>query len=576
MLSHLTIRNFVLVDNISLDFSQGLSVITGESGAGKSIMINATALALGERGSPSMVREGADKAEISVVFDISHLKVAQKWLTNKELLNENDCIIRRIIVAAGGSRAFINGTPVTLEDIKEIGALMVSLQGQAAYQNLMNKKNHVAFVDDYGKIAEQVAEYRAAYSLLVTRQQELRQLKELGKHDERTLELLKHELDELEKHALSPDEYNQLEEEHNRLNNAGDLMEAVGSCLAILQEGGSHRDDGVGQDIMAQVHSLSSILTTAKDKKLIALSENVSQIEILLKDIKTELVSYQGLMDLDPGRLETINTTMSELYRLARKHNAMPGELQQLTAQRKEEWDNLSQLDKKLQHKEEEITEQLELSKKLAAELTNTRKKFIKGFNQEITDEMSKLQMSCRFATKFSYNDKLSPSGDSDVEFLLSTSPNGKLLPIKNIASGGELSRAALAITKIVAHNSAVPCLIFDEADSGIGGQTAARVGQSLAELGKNAQVISITHQPQTAVYGDNHYAVVKSYDGSESLSRIKLLNEDERLQEIARMVGGLSEAGEEGKTGDKGDSIEQDALNYASKLMNQARFNAN
>ena len=561
MLSHLSIRNFVLVNNISLDFESGLSIITGESGAGKSILLNALGLALGERGSPSLVREGATKTEINAIFNIGKLRIVKEWLGHRDLLSDDECILRRIIAAEGSSRAFINGTAVTLDELKDLSALIISMQDQSSHHNLMKKQNHINFIDDYGNLAEYRNKYQDAYMVLLGMKKELQSLCDLGKGDARALDLLKHELDELDAMAISAEEYSTLEEEHNRLNNAGDLLEAVHKCLSVLSgDGGMDGDDTGNKDLLSQLSSLQSALVTAKDKKLNTLAEGISQAEISLKDVETELKKYKEMLDIDPGRSEEINAKMSDLYRLARKHNVLPEELKELGEKLKKEWEDVSQLDEKLRIKEEEINKQDELCREIAAELTAKRKEVVPEFNEKVTREMSKLQMTCRFATRFTYNEKLGPGGDTDIEFLLATNPNAKLLPLKSIASGGELSRAALAISMIVAQNSAVPCLVFDEADSGIGGRIAARVGQGLSKLGRDAQVISITHQPQTAVYADQHYAVVKSVDLSDALSTIRILNQQERQQEIARMVGS--------------DNIEQDALSYASKLMDQARLN--
>ena len=587
MLTHLSIRNFVLVDNISLDFKAGLSVITGESGAGKSILINAMGLALGERGSPSLVREGSDKIEINAIFDISQLKQAQEWLNERDLLADNDCILRRIIAAGGASRAFINGTPVTLDDVKRLGNFLVSIQGQHAHQVLLHKQNHVHFIDDYGKLSGEASTYTDAYSNMMNKKKELAELRNFGKNDTRTMDLLRHELDELERNQFSADEYKQLEEDHHRLNNAGDLLATVRNCLLILDgddavaatgamdgdigDGMNDRGNGMGdsmgssvgaskQPLLNGINELSSLLSSVKDKKLNAFTETLSQAEILLREVADELQNYTSNLDIDSGKLEELNTKISEAHRLARKHNIQPEQLVELREERQKEWENLDQLDARIQEKEQEIATLTKECRAMAANLTAKRKEVAQQFNKETAEQLAQLQMNCRFATKFTYMNKLSPAGDSDIEFLLATTPMGQLLALKSIASGGELSRAALAISKVVARHSAVPVLIFDEADSGIGGKAASRVGQSLAELGLSAQIICITHQPQSAVYGNNHYAVVKSQNGKEMLSKIRMLTDKEKQQEIARMVSG--------------EKLEQDALNYAAKLLHEARLN--
>ncbi|MBE8182215.1 MAG: AAA family ATPase, partial [Candidatus Portiera sp.] len=263
MLVHLSIRDFVLVDNVSLDFNGGLSVISGESGAGKSIMIHALGLVLGERGSPNLVKEDSSKAEINAIFDITKLDTAKQWLDSKELLKGEECLLRRIISSGGGSRAFINGTPVTLEDIKELGGLVVCLHGQHAHQNLLDKKNHVSFIDDYGKMQDLVLKYRQEYASLSVMQQELAQLHELGKSDARTRDLLKHELDELAKNSLKPDEYKRLEEEHSRLSNSGDLTDTLQGCVDIIEGKSNYEEDSSSAEsgVLDNMNRLTALLT---------------------------------------------------------------------------------------------------------------------------------------------------------------------------------------------------------------------------------------------------------------------------------------------------------------------------
>ena len=574
MLEHLSVRNFVIVDELELDFTGGLSVVTGESGAGKTILINALGLVLGERGSPNLIRENNHKAEINAIFNIGNIPVAVEWLKQRELYVGDDCILRRTLADNGTSRAFINGTAATLPQIKELASMLVSLQGQHAHQVLLRRQYHCDFLDDYGGLSEQAGAYKLEFAKLRTMQKELRDLRGLDKTDARSIELLEHEVAELKQHAVGEKEYNEMWEEHNLLSNAGDILGTARDGLAILQGGA---DDGVGgggadgggsgggagarSGLLQAVSQLSALVANSKDKKLNEFGEQINNAEITLKDLEAELSKYASKIDLDPNRLSALDETLGALHDLARKHDTTPDKLLEFAEKHEQKLQDIKQLDARVAQKEQEIEQQEKKCRELAARLTEKRKLAGKEFDRKILHEMQGLEMTGNFATAFTPAEGISAAGDSVVEFLMSPSPAAKLMPLKNIASGGELSRATLAINKIVALNSALPCLIFDEADSGIGGKTAAKVGQSLAELGGNAQVICITHQPQTAVYGAHHYAVVKSRQGLGIVSNIKQLDEQDRQAEIARMVSG--------------EDLGADAMNYATKLLEQARHYA-
>ena len=552
MLVHISIRNFVLVDELSLDFVTGMNVFTGETGTGKSILLNALGLTLGDRGSPSLVRGGAERAEISTVFDITKIPQAQEWLKDKDFSHNEECILRRTLSQNGTSRAFINGTPVTLENIRDLSCILISIQGQHAHQTLLQRESHMKLLDDYGKLTKLADDYARAYDELLVVRRSLQHFYQKESLDEQTLALLEHEVEELEAVALSPQEYAHLEEEHSRLNNVESLMELAQQAIHLLD---NETDD---PSLLTQLNSLIALLQNTQDKKLGDLVTTLLDTESALSDVQAQLRSYLDSLVADPQRFDELNEKLISLHNLARKHRTEPQLLLEIAKKKRTSLQEHSHIEEKLLSLEKRVKEKHNKCLAQAKVLTAKRKKAAVQFDKEVTEQLRELKMPCRFATQFTKRDDLGRQGDSVIEFLLATTTKSELLPLKKIISGGELSRSALGIHIITAQNSFVPCLVFDEIDSGIGGAVAGRVGRSLAELGKTAQIICITHHPQVAVYGNAHYAVNKIQDSDKTFSTIKQLNENEKKQEIGRMIGG--------------EKLTDDALYYASKLMEEAR----
>lgn len=552
MLVHINIRNFVLVDQLALDFADGLNVFTGETGTGKSILLNALGLTLGDRGSPSLVRGGSERAEISTVFDIAQLPQAQQWLEERELFQSGECILRRTLTRSGASRAFINGTPVTLENIKELSRILISIQGQHVYQTLLQRDSHLRLLDDYGKLSAPVDEYAHRYDEYLTTRRALQECYQKEALDEQSLALLEHELRELETTAISPQEYAQLEEEHSRLNNVESLMESTQQALHLLD------NETEQPSLLVQLSHLSNILQNVQDKKLKEMVQAILDTESVLSDVQGQLRSYMENLVADPQRFDELNERLGAVHNLARKHRMEPQQLLDLAKKKREDLEEHSHIEEKLHSLEKKTKELYNHCLVQAATLTAARKKTATRFDKDVTGQLRQLKMPCRFATQFTKQEEIGRRGDSLIEFMLATTAKTGLLPLRRIASGGELSRSALGIHIIAARHSFVPCLVFDEVDSGIGGAVAERVGRSLAQLGKIAQIICITHQPQVAVYGNAHFAVNKLQDSTKTLSTIKRLSEIEKQQEIGRMIGG--------------EKLTDDALHYASKLMEEAR----
>ena len=552
MLTHISIRDFVLVDQLSLDFAAGMNVITGETGTGKSILVNALGLTLGERGSPSLIRRGCERADISASFDIESVPQAAQWLEERELLQGNECILRRTLAQNGASRAFINSTPVTLDSLKELSHILISIQGQHAHQTLLQRDCHLVLLDDFADLGEEAQAYRHNYEELLRARRELQNCYQSESLDERTLTLLEHELKELEELALSAEDYQQLEEEHGRLNNVDSLMETARNGLRLLDS------EGEQPSILSQSGQLVNLLQQTQDKKLQELAQAALDADSILNDVQSQLRQFMDNLVADPQRFNELNERLAAIHNLTRKHRVQPQDLAALKEKRKRDLEERSGMDEKIKTLEKKAKELHSRCLDKAAALTAKRKKAARRFDKAVTEQLHRLQMPCRFTTQLTRRDAINMQGDSQVEFMLAASAETEPLPLRRIASGGELSRAALGIHIISARHSTVPCLVFDEVDSGIGGAVAEKVGRSLSALGKTAQVICITHQPQVAVYGDVHYAVNKEQEGKETLSTIKRLSESEKQQEIGRMIGG--------------EKLTDEAMRYASTLMEEAR----
>ena len=550
MLTQLSVGNFVLVDKLELEFHPAMNVITGETGAGKSIILNALGLTLGERGSPSLIRNQKVRAEISAIFETEKLPQVRAWLEKRDLLRDNECILRRSL-SGSGSKSFINGVPATLQDMKEVASLLISLQGQHAHQLLMRRYTHIRFIDDFGGTGKEADAYRAVYEKLLELRRELTTRRQTGQTDERMLSLLRHELAELEEIALSQKDYAELEEQHRLSNNSEILNQSLEDCMQILD---SQDNSGLTQ----QLTELQSKLQQANDKFLSELANQLESGRNLLENLRTELQSYAEKANSETLNFADLDAKMSEIHRLARKHRAEPGDLESLKLSKQKELEELDSNEEKIGNLTRMEKETEERCRELAHSLTEKRRLAAARFDKEVAAKLRELDMECRFATQFSRLERLTENGDCVIEFMLATGPESLLLPMRRIASGGELSRIALAVNLVAARNSAIPCLVFDEVDSGISGGVASVVGKMLALLGGNTQVICITHHPQIAVHADAHYAVTKTKKENLTTSSIKILSTMERKTEIGRMIGG--------------ERLKNDVLDYAGKLIEQAR----
>ena len=538
MLTHIHIWNFAIVEKLDIEFESGLTVLTGETGAGKSILLDALGLALGDRADTSVIRHGHDKAEISVTFTTTDAPEASAWLAKHDMQSEDECIIRRTISNKGASRAFINGVPSTVQQLRELGEMLVDLHGQHEHQSLLNKDIQRQLLDDYanhkdimGKVNEDYKEWRKL-------EKDFQRLSAANTDRDDRLDLLRYQVQELETLNLQPGEADELEHEHKRLANASRLLQTAQAILDALSE---NDNNSVEQTLNICSSNISDILKL--DEQLSPVNELLSNAIIQVQETISELRHYADNLDLDPARLEEVEQRITELHNLSRKHRVDPDELVNLLPALQQERDDLEQADIKLEGLQKEIQLAKDNYIKSSTKLSQSRKKTAKQLTEKITDAMQGLSLQGgKFEVQLENlpEERWSSSGCEQVEFLVSANPGQPAKPLVKVASGGELSRISLAIQVITAQAARIPTLIFDEVDVGIGGRVAEIVGLQLRALGQHRQVVCVTHLPQVAALGHHHLQVSKQTGNNTTVTEIFPLDQSQRINEVARMLGGI------------------------------------
>lgn len=526
MLKALTVRDFALVAALDLDLEPGLTVITGESGAGKSILLGALGLVVGERAASETVRPGCQRAEVTAEFDLSAQPAAGTFLVDKALEDPDHpqrALVRRVVNRDGGSRAFINSAAVTLAVLREFAGTLVEIHGQHAHQRLDQPGYQLQLLDEYGVDHALLAACRSAFRQWRKLTSDITQLQaELASSEDRA-SLLTYQVDELAELAIGPGEFEQLESDHRRLSRTEELRASVARTLAALDEtglGAAERDLTAIEDDHPNLQAAKASLAAASD---------------LLTDVGIELRGFADSLTDDPATLAGLEARLGQVLDLARKHRVEPDQLHAHFAALRAELEAIStdrgNLDV-LVAQGEQLEDEY---RSLAAQITAQRHAAADGFATAVSQCMRTLgirdgALSLRFA------DSQSEAGMESVEFDVQTNPKYPAAPISKIASGGERARIGLAIRIVGAERSALPCLVLDEADVGVGGTTADVVGRLLRELGRHAQVLCVTHAPQVAALGDQHLRVEKS---AQQDTEIQPLNPDGRVAELARMLAG-------------------------------------
>ena len=535
MLRTLTIRDFVIVEKMELEFNSGFTVLTGETGAGKSILIDALALVLGARADALVVRQDAERAEVSAEFDIASLKAVKKYLKNQELTDEGEvCLVRRVIDASGRSRAFINGTAVTATQLRELGEFLVDIHGQHQHQSLARAASQRELVDAYGKLEAQAEKVAGAHRAWRDKAERRRAFETNAVAYVAERERLEWQVNELTQLEFTADEWPELTAEHSRLAHAASLIEAAEFSMETLSEG-----EGAS---LAQVNGVIARLKNLLDydPKLKEVLDVLEPAQVQLQEAVYSLRHYQQKLDLDPKRLRDAEQRMEAIHSAARKYRTEPEQLPEMLAKARARLDELSlagDVDalRKLEGAAREacVTE----AKKLSA----GRRKAAKQLAEKVTAAMQDLAMGGGvFDVALNALDEPSAHGLENIEFLVSAHKGMAPLPLGKVASGGELSRISLAIQTIVSQIAQVPTLIFDEVDAGIGGRVAEIVGKLIKDLGKKHQVMCITHLPQVAACGDQQWQVAKSAGNGKVSSKVTVLDPTQRVEEIARMLGGV------------------------------------
>jgi len=541
MLRFLSIQDFVIVDRVELEFAPGFTVLTGETGAGKSILIDALSLALGERGEAGQIRNGCERAEISAEFDVSGLPGLADWLRENDLQNDGDdsgtCLLRRVIDASGRSRSFINGRSATLQQLRAAGEKLIDIHGQHAHQSLLRNEAQRDLLDAFCGSRELAQTVAAAYRRWQSLQQQRMAWEQNAIAFLQEREQLQWQVRELATLNFSPGEWQALQADHSRLSHAASLLEATQMGLEILSEG----ELASLAQINAVIARLQSLLDY--DSSLKTALDLLESAQIQLQEAVYELGHYQQRLDLDPQRLQEMEQRLTAIHAAARKYRVTPDELPYLLATSTARLEELAQGgDGEALAKEEAAAREEYL--KLARKLTAARDKAARTLAQQVSTAMQTLAMAGgEFAVALTPLQQGNAHGMEQIEFQVSAHQGLPLRPLAKVASGGELSRISLAIQVITSKIGTAPTLIFDEVDAGIGGRVAEIVGAMLKKLGEERQVMCVTHLAQVASAADQQWQVVKSADpanGGKITSRITVLDQQQRIEEIARMLGGV------------------------------------
>lgn len=536
MLAQLTINNFAIVRELDIDFQHGMSAITGETGAGKSIAIDALGLCLGERSDGNTVRPQTSRTDICARFSLDDTPSAWQWLKTHHLDDGNECLLRRSISTDGRSRGFINSTTVPLSQLRELGQHLIQIHGQHAHQLLLKPEYQKQLLDAWAVQPQLLMHMQQTWQLWhqSCRTQTLRQ-QQMLKHDAHQ-QLLQYHLKELNEFAPHAGEYEQMDAEYKRLANNSRLQSVSKHALELLTD-----DDE--QNILGQLQKAKLQLAelTEMDDKFHTILTMLEDASIQISEASDELRHYGEQPDLDPERFCELEQRLSQLLSLARKHRVKPEDLPTLYQQLLDEQQLLTQQENEHEELSKMVDTHYQQAVEIASQLHQRRQHYAEELAKLVTESMHQLSMPHgRFGINVRFQPEyLNARGASVVDFCVTTNPGQPLQPLVNVTSGGELSRIALAIQVITARKMETPALIFDEIDVGISGPTAATVGHMLRQLGESTQVICVTHLPQVAGCAHQHFCVSKKTDGAQTETQIHSLNKQGRLQELARLLGG-------------------------------------
>ena len=535
MIRHLYIRNFTIIEELDIDLFPGFSVITGETGAGKSIVLGAIGLLKGQRADSKMIRHGADRCVVEAHFDLSKYDMQAFFTDNDIDYDAADCIVRREITSAGKSRAFINDTPVSLAILKELGESLIDVHSQ--HQNLLLGRQdfQLSVVDIIADSHKELADYREAYALMKDRERELKRVKEEIETNRSKADFMQYQYDELDAAKLIDGEQDELEQKAERMSHSEEIK------TALYEADNSLSADDTGA--ITLLRSARSALNQVEKVLPIAgeLAARMDSAYIELKDIAQEISGQLEEVDFNPADLDSVNNRLDKIYSLEKKyHVESVGELIALRDELERQLGDIENTDERLNELQAAVDKATAKCRKLADILSGKRKKSSKAIQTEVMDRLVSLGMpNVRFEIQIT-QDNLSANGQDTIDFLFSANKNGTLQQVAQVASGGEIARLMLSLKAMISGAVKLPTIIFDEIDTGVSGKIAERMAQIMKEMGDcERQVISITHLPQIAALGSTHYKVFKEDTADGTVSRMQLLTADERVNEIAQMLSG-------------------------------------
>jgi DNA repair protein RecN (Recombination protein N) len=538
MLEQLSIRNFALIERADIDFERGMTALTGETGAGKSILLDAIGLVLGDRADADSVKSGADKAEISARFDLREQPEARVWLQQQELDDSGECLLRRVVQAGGRSRAWINGSAVTLGQMRELGEMLVDVHGQHEHQSLQKPSVQRDLLDRAGELEAARSRVAGAHHHWRDATTRLEQARDQSADKQQRIELLQLYLRELDELALKPGEAAELRAEHHRAAHAGQILETGSEVLGRLYE----NESSIQTELAGCLRALDELRQL--DAGVAEQHDLLSSALIQVEEAASGLRGHLDGIDADPARLEWLNARLSQIQSLARKHRVEEDALPQLAETLREEYESLTLDESGIEALEQAAETAREDYLKAARALSSERRRAAAELSARISEVMQSLGMEGgRFEIEVSPQEEAAqwgPQGLDRIVFLVSANPGQPPKPLTRVASGGELSRISLAIQVILSEANRIPTLIFDEVDSGVGGGIAEIVGRLLRQIAAERQIFCVTHLPQVAAQAHHHYRVSKEKREQTTHTRLERLQPEQRVEEIARMLGGV------------------------------------
>ncbi|MGB5542402.1 MAG: DNA repair protein RecN [Gammaproteobacteria bacterium] len=538
MLQQIRVKDYAIIDEAELELGGGLTVLTGETGAGKSILIDALGLVLGDRADASAVRQGASRAEITAFFDLGEREDVSAWVKAQEMDADGECVLRRVVSREGRSRGFINGCPVPMQTLRSLGEMMVEIHGQHEHQHLTRRATQRELLDSFGAHLSEIEAVRETATRVGELGAALEALRAARADRDSRLDLLRYQSSELEALALEDGEPDRLESEHLRLANTGRLAEGADMALDLIFEA----ESGAAQQRLARSSDALAQLADL-DPALEPIRKLVEEAEIQTSEAADGLRRYLADLDMDPARLEFVSNRLAEISKLARKHQtdpaALPGRLRALTA----ELEALQDDEVALRDREQALGAATRDYAAAAAALSKRRQSAAAELSEQVSAMMRQLGMpGGRFEVQVDADEqaRVSINGRDRIEFLVAANPGQTPGVLAKVASGGELSRISLAIQVVATAGSSLPCLVFDEVDSGVGGGVAEIVGRRLRELGDGRQVLCVTHLPQVASQSHHHVRISKLSTAKATRTTLNALNDSEKIEELARMLGGV------------------------------------